>query len=167
VIQYIFAVRGNSVDQQKVATNHVQRNGRNHDCAIPHRRKVGGRCRDGGCDGACNAQHTLRILLSENGLFGGYLSERRAPTFDEIQGEINDGRPVACRVKWSNEAGHFVLVTGWTVDAAGARMVHVRDPGSAPRGQPIGEQMMPHSKFASDYRLSALRGVINYSYKVG
>lgn len=168
VTQYVFGiVRQETVSQQDVASKHIQNSGRAHSCAAPHRKKVGGKCADTGCSGACNAQHTLRIVLSERGFSGLYLSQKRAPTFDELKGEIDSGRPVPCRVRWADGAGHFVLVVGWTVDAAGTPLVHVRDPGSATLGAPISELIMPHSKFAADYRLSGLRGKINFSYKVG
>ena len=166
VTQSVDGALGNGeLSQKDVAVAHLLQSHRAHDCGSTHRTKPLGKCRDATCSAACNSQHVLRIVLGERGRYAGYLTEKRAPRFDELQAEINLGRPVPCRVALGS-GGHFVLVTGWSVDGDGKELVHVLDPLRAGRGQPIPELVLGHAEFASRYRVSSLRGPINYSYKV-
>ena len=52
----------------------------------------------------------------------------RALTFEEVQKEIDAGRPVCARIKWDGFGAHFVVLTGYEILRSGDRHVHVEDP---------------------------------------
>lgn len=167
VAQAVIAfVNGASPSQEEIATEHARRSGR-RPCSPPERKKsLGGACADQGCAGCCNDAHILRIVLDQHGRFRALLSEEAAPSFEQIQAEIDAGRPVPCRIQWLQGGGHFVLVAGWTVGVDGGEYVHVLDPASNEGGKAIVENVMPLSAFADAYRQSGLTGYVNYSYRV-
>lgn len=158
--------RGNQMNQQAVASGHLVRNGRAHNCGSTHKTKPSGGCVSNTCQAACNAQHVLRLVLDENNCFAGTLTQGAPPTFDALKAEINNNRPVACRVAFGQGKGHFILVTGWSVDSDGHELVHVLDPLRAGHGQSVSEHVLSHGQFASRYPVSGLSGRINFSYRV-
>jgi hypothetical protein len=48
--------------------------------------------------------------------------------FDELQREIDAGRPVCAGITWASGGGHFVVLRGYRVLSSGARQVYVADP---------------------------------------
>lgn len=48
--------------------------------------------------------------------------------FKQVCNELDAGRPVCLRIKWTGEGAHFVVLTGYKVSAAGFRTVDVADP---------------------------------------
>jgi len=164
VLRYL---RGTVISQEDIASTHAQRSGKPYVCGPPQRKKtVGGRCADLACQGSCNDAHILRIILKEQGCYDGLLSSDAAPTFSQIRSEVDAGRPVACRIQWSDSGGHFVLVSGWTIGADDVERVHVLDPAANEGGRAIVERVLPHTTFASAYTQSGVTGRVNYSYKV-
>jgi hypothetical protein len=64
----------------------------------------------------------------------------RALRFDEVQREIDSGRPIGVGITWTsgNDAplggssnGHFVVIRGYRMLSNGARQVYVADPLNA------------------------------------
>jgi hypothetical protein len=156
-----------TLSQQDIAGEHARRSGKAHSCEPPHRRQTSGQeCADDSCQASCNDAHILRIIMGEQGCFNVVLSEGSAPSFDEIKGEIDGDKPVACRVQWNAGGGHFILVSGWTIGADGKERVHILDPASNEGGQSIVERVLPYATFATAYSQSGLTGWINYSYSV-
>lgn len=155
-------LRNTSVSQLDVARGHLASNRRVHDCGSPHRTRPAGNCQGTGCSAACNAQHVLRLVLAENDCLAGTLTEGQAPSFAQLRAEIEHDRPVPCRVALGPGRGHFVLVTGWSIDSDGDQLVHVLDPLKPDNT----EQVLAYAEFASRYRVSNMRGRINFSYKV-
>jgi hypothetical protein len=78
---------------------------------------------------ACNQDNTLDTSLAS---VGHFLDIQGAPlSFSDVQGEINAGRPLGCRIGWFIGGGHFVVINGTSVDASGGstkRWVAVADP---------------------------------------
>jgi hypothetical protein len=164
-------VRGRAVSQQDIASEHVRRTGKPYICLPPRqnekrRESDPGQCGDARCTSICNDNHFLRIVMTEQGCFRDTLSADAPPSFRQIQDEININRPVACRVQWRPDGGHFILVSGWAVGADGVDRVYVLDPASNEGGRTIEERLMPYATFAHDYNHGTLTGDINYSYRV-
>ena len=51
-----------------------------------------------------------------------------ALTFEQVQREIDRGRPVCCGITWKSGGGHFVVVRGYRVLDSGAQQLYVADP---------------------------------------
>jgi hypothetical protein len=155
--------------QENIATDHAHRNGKPYTCAPPRRKQVlGGACGNGDCAGSCNDAHILRVVLHEQGCLKAPLSEDGPPSFGAIRAEIDAGRPVPCRIQWGGDGGgHFVIVSGWSVDGDGIERVHVLDPATNEGGRAIVERIMAHDDFVAAYELSGFVGQVNYSYQVG
>ena len=49
-------------------------------------------------------------------------------TFEQVQGEIDRGRPVCVRIHWLSGGGHFVVVRGYRLLSSGAQQLYVADP---------------------------------------
>jgi hypothetical protein len=79
---------------------------------------------------ACNQPEKLQDALSSIGRLRAVL--RRPLRFEEVQREIDAGRPVAARVEWGSGGAHFVLMDGYRILSSGARHVHVSDPLNSP-----------------------------------
>lgn len=159
---------GKPRSQTDIATAHISYNGRAHSCASPRAAEFNGRdCGLGSdCSAVCNDPHILSVVLKENEHFSRYLAQDDAPSFDDIVNSVNAGKPVPCRVQWSTDGGHFILVIGWTVDNNGSQLVHVLDPASAPANEPVPERILGFSQFVGAYSVSGVVGVINYAYEV-
>lgn len=160
-------LRGAAPSQEAVASDHARHSGKLYTCAPPERKKTAGRaCADVACQASCNDAHILRVVLNEQGCFDSVISANSPPTFQQIQTEIDAGRPVPCRIQWNVGGGHFIIVSGWTVGADGIERVHVLDPASNEGAKSIVEQVMPHISFATAYEQSGVTGTVNYSYRV-
>lgn len=54
---------------------------------------------------------------------------RKGPMkFEEIQQELDAGRPVCVRIKWIGDGAHFVVLTGYKVSRSNLKMVDIADP---------------------------------------
>jgi hypothetical protein len=168
VTQTIAAFRhGRSSTQEEIASKHAEQSGKPYRCAPPNRSHTGGgQCSSAAaCSATCNDPHVLRRILEEQGLYDQTLSSNAAPSFEQIQAEVNAQRPLPCRVQWNGGGGHFILVSGWSVDASGKRRVHVLDPAANEGGETIVERALTYDQFTS-YALSGVSGSINFSYRV-
>jgi hypothetical protein len=79
----------------------------------------------------CNIPETLDGPLSKL----GWLKKGPQPgtmTFEAIQREIDGGRPIGVRVRWRADGdltgAHFIVIAGYRVTEAGARILFLRDP---------------------------------------
>lgn len=95
---------------------------------------------DGADEQVCNVTHTLDPVLSRLGVLrrvrSGFLS------FEEIETEIDAGRPVACFIGWTGGGGHFVCIAGYD---AGPRTLAIRDPLFDP-------STLPYDEFVNSYQ---------------
>jgi hypothetical protein len=164
-VMHHFGTRGHT--QEAIATDHLTNSGRIVQCVPPERQKFNNAsCADGGCLAYCNDPHILRLVLAEQGRLDRVLSSSRAPSFAEIRDEIDADRPLPCRVQWNAGGGHFIIVSGWTIDANGTERVHVLDPSANEAARAIGERVIDYAEFAARYTLSGNVGRINFSYRV-
>jgi hypothetical protein len=167
VTQAILKFLGRGVKpQHAIATHHIQHNGRTLICAPPNSSVANGEIcdDDDACQASCNNAHILRIVLNEFDSFDSKLTLG----FDAVQAEINAGRPVACRIQWKGSGGHFIALTGWTIDANGKQQVHVHDPADA-SGTTVIERIVDFAKLRGQdggYQQGALKGQVDFSYKV-
>lgn len=157
--------RGISLSQEAIALRHLALTG-NPSCVGPHNQHIsGGICSDGSCTGRCNDLHNLRIILTEQGCFRETLSTESAPEFRHIRDEIDDDRPVLCRIA-RNGPSHVVLVSGWSKGADEVERVTVLDPADAAAGSPVPSKVMRFSTFVAAYPFPQLTGWVNFSYGV-
>ncbi len=92
--------------------------------------------------GRCNRQWYLHSALRLVDCFDRY--EEGPAGFPVVKAEIELDRPLGVRVEWTEGkaagGGHFVVVSGWSNDAAGGEWARVRDPwGPAVEYYPIRE----------------------------
>lgn len=74
----------------------------------------------------CNKPWYLDIALQVTSNFRQVLG---APlSFGALQTEINNSRPVGCRIGWSGGGGHFVAIVGWLAASSGTEYIDVSDP---------------------------------------
>ena len=71
---------------------------------------------------ALKAIHKWRNTLDADSSTGGTL------TFEQVQREIDRGRPVCAGITWNSGGGHFVVVMGYRVLASGAHQLYIADP---------------------------------------
>jgi hypothetical protein len=65
-------------------------------------------------------------------------------SFQDIVHEIDEGRPVCCRIYWDNGSGHFNVITGYANELA--EEVVIRDPEPS-----YGNSVMPYRTFVTNY----------------
>ena len=157
---------GSAATQPDIATSHIQASGRPYTCVPPNAAVTAGRnCAPAHqCQGSCNDQHILSVVLGENGRLQQALPV--TPTFTQVKALLDADLPVPCRVKWNQQAGHFIMVYGWTIDASGEEKVHVLDPATAAAGAPVSARIWRFSDFVTSYSISCTTGTINYIYEV-
>ena len=157
---------GQPAEQQDIATAHVQASGRPYSCAPPNSATTLGRnCAPSHqCQGSCNDQHILSVVLGESGRLRQ--AQQVTSTFAQFTALLNAESPVPCRVRWSAQAGHFIMVFGWTIDASGNQKVHVLDPATAAAGAPVSPRIWLIADFVAHYSVSGPSGTINYIYEV-
>jgi hypothetical protein len=103
----------------------------------------------------CNVDNYLEKALDEVGHFRNIDSEPLP--FDEVDGEMQQGRLLGCRIGWFGGGGHFVVIHSTSTDASGNSLknwVAVADPLYGPSDYPVDE-------FTSAYRQ---RGEWTHSY---
>ncbi|MFC5550973.1 C39 family peptidase [Massilia aerilata] len=76
-------------------------------------------------------------------------------SLQDVETEINNGRPVCCHVKWRGKGGHFVAIVGYDLLA---QQVIVEDPkGNVAR--------LPYAVFCKSYSVGSNKGgVWDYTY---
>ncbi|MGY8662415.1 papain-like cysteine protease family protein [Bradyrhizobium sp. UFLA05-109] len=87
-------------------------------------------CCGGDASDGCNQPWYLDRALTRVGHFD-HIAASDA-TFAVVQGEINGGRPLGCRIAWAGGSAHFVALGGWSVTADGSQYVMVCDPYYGP-----------------------------------
>ncbi len=74
----------------------------------------------------CNRPYYLEGALQTTGhLFD---TEARPLTFVEVEAEIDNGRPVGCRVGWRDGTGHFLVLVGYYTGPSGQVYIEIDDP---------------------------------------
>lgn len=166
VVQALLRRDGELLSQEAIVTAHLQRTGRTYSCTPPNStRQEGGVCTEGSCTSSCNDEHSIKVALTELGLFDSLLSEFEAPDFDQIRREIHAQRAVPCHITWTSGEGHIVLVCGWSLKQ-GERYVDVLDPQGIQPAQPVTAISMAHAAFASSYSHAGKTGTVDYGYKL-
>jgi hypothetical protein len=93
-------------------------------------------CCDGGKaaeSGPCNVPHALAAVLGRLHLMAGDPLQKSL-TFDEVQKEIDAGRPICVLIKWLDKTGkpgsrgHFIAINGYRVTPAQKQFVSIADP---------------------------------------
>jgi Papain-like cysteine protease AvrRpt2 len=78
---------------------------------------------------SCNRPAELEIALQQVHKWRNTL--KRPLTFEEIQREIDRGRPVGVGITWASGGGHFVVLRGYRLLRSGSWQVYVADPLNA------------------------------------
>ena len=73
----------------------------------------------------CNQVYYLDLALSRTNNLNTAVTNPVAAS--DLQSELGAGRPVGCRIGWSNQTGHFVAITGYQNDGV-TEQVTVDDP---------------------------------------
>ena len=64
--------------------------------------------------------------------------------YSDVQAEVHARRPLCCRIQWS-VGGHFVAISGWSIDGKGTEFIEVEDPDNGYNFQTL-------SDFSTAYR---------------
>jgi Papain-like cysteine protease AvrRpt2 len=88
-------------------------------------------------------------LTAANAEMGTNLSNRaqlgKILKFAAVQAEIDGGRPVGVRIQWYGEdAGHFVIISGYAIEASGEKWLDISDPYYE-------DSTVPYDQFVSAY----------------
>jgi hypothetical protein len=130
-------------------------------CALVNTQLNRADCCVNGTSAQCNRPASLNVALNSVGLLKGLVN---APlSFEDARSQIDNRRPVACRVTWpgGSSVGHFVVLCGYSTDFSGpgpVNWVAVADPlyhGSE----------MPYLKFLTRYRNLATTWTHSYFTK--
>jgi hypothetical protein len=111
-------------------------------CAIATACLEGKKCCD--APGSCDRPYTLIHPLEKT---GNLVSEKHdSDSWEDLQAQINNSRPVCCYIMWDNDPdnGHFVTVSGYD---STTNDVIVNDPLYGPDPAPI-----PYHTFVTSYR---------------
>lgn len=168
VIQSLESLVGNDVSQSEVASRHIDVEGEGLICEHPLPTHDPLRMTCTTCKAGCSEPHSLGAILAERNLLIGDALVG-PPTFDEIVRAITiDRRPLPVRVNWSGDQGHFICVTGYTVDAAGIQRVTVFDPLLPAIGAPVADpQDLRFDDLLNAYPAGdGSTGTSNYRYRV-
>lgn len=167
VTQALLNRKGIERTQEELVTDHIQSNGRTYSCEPPNRERTeGGYCSEDGCTASCNDVHSLRAVLRQHGLFDMQLSTNGPPSFEKIQKEIDEQRPVPSKIRWGLGDGHVILVNGYFFNEAGKPCVLVLDPASAKEGVEVAEEPMLHYTYANEYKQPGKLGRVEFSYRI-
>ena len=90
-------------------------------------------CCDPASSTECNTAQPLHPVLDSFGLLKAGDPIPRQLTFDEVQQEIDAGRPFCLLIKWLNNgqigpAGHYIAINGYRVTPANKQFVSISDP---------------------------------------
>jgi hypothetical protein len=92
--------------------------------------------------GGCNVPWYLDRALQRTNNYDRIAAG--AAAFNDVETEINSGRPLGVRIGWSGGGGHFVSITGYSSSAA-TDYVTVDDPI-------YGHSTLPYSTFCTNYQ---------------
>ncbi len=101
-------------------------------------------CTPAGASGPCNQYGYLDQALTVTGNLASPVVNG-ATAFTTVQGEVNGGRALGCRIGWFNGGGHFMVIFGWQVTAGTASYVDIGDPI-------YGNSHITYSAFCNNYR---------------
>lgn len=93
-------------------------------CALVNAEKEITTCCDDGSSKACDQTNVLDAPLARADVLDR--KQRGAVDYDAIRQEIDAGRPLAFRVKWSGGGGHFAIIEGY--QSVGGEWVAIEDP---------------------------------------
>ena len=115
--------------------------------------------RDTCCDDGetCNEPTQLDWALKATGNLRGKIIDGTT-TYARLNDEIGNRRPLGCRIRWPDQAGHFVVVRGYSDNQAGGQTEHwlkVEDPWDGPTD-------ITYDKFLTKYRDT---GTWTHSYR--
>lgn len=83
-------------------------------------------------DNKCNKPWYLDRALATTSNFVSFVATAAGAshpmTYDEIRTEIDNGKPIATRIKWFGGGGHFQVITGWEITPSGEEYITVWDP---------------------------------------
>jgi hypothetical protein len=80
-----------------------------------------------GAPESCNIQWDLLDALKK---VAHLARPPRGPlSFEEIRTQIQNQRPVACRISGTDQPSHFIIIFGYAQTASGQRWLTVADPG--------------------------------------
>lgn len=142
-----------TASQADIAHGHIRTSGRNVTCqpSAPHSNAVVVECGNLPCQTDCDTPHWLRIVLDEHRLFDRTafaLGGTGSFAFNDLQHEIDNGRPIGCRVRAAS--GHFIVIAGWVIDAEGTQRVQILDPAAqGRRGQTVSPLSVAFDSFMS------------------
>ncbi|HEX6751428.1 MAG TPA: papain-like cysteine protease family protein [Longimicrobium sp.] len=80
-------------------------------CALVNAELVRNDCCPAGNSAACNVPWTLSDPLTRTGNLASW--QNGTITYASIQGQIDTGRVVCCRIGWSGGGGHFCAIRGY------------------------------------------------------
>lgn len=167
VTQTVEGLRGTTVAQSDIATDHVSLGQPGKVCATtdPVDANVG--CGNP-CSGACNSPHLLSRVLDERGRL---VSKRSCvPVFQDVVDAIDNSKPLPVRIQINTPVGggHFICVIGYSDDGAGNQFVEVLDPmiPGVGLGQ-AGAYNVPFASFVGGgYTVNGDPGTPNFLYDV-
>jgi len=114
-------------------------------------------CCGGDAADSCNQPWYLDRALTRVGHFDRITFS--SATFAVVQGEINGGRPLGCRIAWAGGSAHFVAVGGWRVTADGSQYVNICDPYYGPTTKKysdfVSAYMTPGDSWTHSYFIGA------------
>jgi hypothetical protein len=105
----------------------------------------------GGYDEQYDIPLSLSMILTELERLQGY--DEGVASFEVIQSEIEDDRPVCARIAWNANAAHFVAIGGWRIKD-GEQQVLVLDPQWGSRQVTLEEDdwWIPYDDLRLSYR---------------
>ena len=106
-------------------------------------RELAKMCCPAGVNAACDVPWYLDNALTRVGHFSTWTNG--PGTLGDIQGEIDNGRPLGARIEWSNHGGHFVVVSGYSLSSLAGDLITVEDPITA-------QSTIPLAAFQSAYQ---------------
>jgi len=124
-------------------------------CSVADRALSRSDCCDAAANDPCNIPWHLDRALNVTGNFVRMTDN--SETFQTASGEIDNGRPLCCRIGWRLGSAHFVAIYGWLLGTSGTEYFFVSDPI-------YGLTRIVRSSFASKYQGG---GTWTHSYFVG
>ena len=167
VTQTVEGLRGTTVAQSDIATDHVANGQPGKVCATADPVDANMGCGNP-CSGACNSPHFLSRVLDERGRL---VSKRPGlPAFQDVVDAIDSSKPLPVRIQINTRTGggHFICVIGYSDDGAGNQFVEVLDPMIPGVGLgPAGVHNVPFASFVGgSYTVSGDPGTPNFIYDV-
>ena len=171
VAQAVVRWSGSPLTQSQIVAHHVSRGRFSADSiSFDVQQTEIKSCGANTCEAWCNSPHAIRAVLTERSLLDTVIDGANVE-FKLIKNEIDDQRPVPCRVKWDDGGAHFVCVVGYAVDedeVEGAEpFIYIYD-SLLPGGVGIGEAEVTRVRFSKflRYRQAEKIGSVKQAYLV-